>query len=260
MISPKYRVVVADDVAQLRTLLGLVLERSGRFEVVAEAANGAEAVAAATETTPDLTLLDLSMPVMDGLEALPQVRAAVPSCVVVVLSGFDADRMESRALDAGAAAYLVKGIAPDDLVARLLELLDGRDGQPGPADPPHPPAPRDTALQLPRDLGSASAARRFLTDTLSDWSRQDLIDDATLLATELVTNAVVHAESSVRLRVTAVNDHIRIEVADTGRGALTLKAPSSEATGGRGLLLVEALARSWGTSADNDEKLVWFEV
>lgn len=260
MTSQKYRAVVADDVAQLRTLLRLVLERSGRFEVVAEAANGVEAVAAATEMTPDLTLLDLSMPVMDGLEALPRIRAAVPSSVVVVLSGFDADRMESRALHAGAAAYLVKGIAPDDLVARLLELLDGRDGGADPEDPSHPPAPLDSALQLPSDLGSAATARRFLADTLSAWSRQDLIDDATLLATELVTNAVVHAESEVRLRITAVNDHIRVEVADTGRGALTLKAPSQEATGGRGLLLVEALSRSWGTSADTDEKIVWFEV
>jgi DNA-binding NarL/FixJ family response regulator len=255
-----YRVVLADDVAQLRGLLRLLLERSGRFEVVAEAANGREAVDVTTRERPHLTLLDLSMPVMDGLEALPLIRAAVPSCALVVLSGFDADRMADTALAAGAAAYLVKGIRPDDLVARLLELLEGGGGEERGGGGGSGPGDGDIALQLPRDPSSAPAAREFIRRTLLQWRHPALVDDALLMATELVTNAVVHAESDVNVRVLAVGERIRIEVADSGGGALRLRPPSTESLGGRGLLLVEALSRTWGTSAGQDKKVVWFEL
>ena len=255
--APTYRVVVADDVADLRMLLRLLLQRSGRFTVVGEARNGKEAVETATREQPDLTLLDLSMPVMDGLEALPLIREAVPSCAVVVLSGFDADRMAGTAMAAGAAAYLVKGISPDDLVARLLALLDGEDGA---ASHDGAVGGDAVALQLPRDVASAAQAREFIRATLLGWRRQALVDDAMLLATELVTNAVVHAQSEVNLRLVALPERVRVEVADSGSGALQLKEPTAETLGGRGLLLVAALSQTWGTSADQGEKVVWFEL
>jgi CheY-like chemotaxis protein len=115
------RVLIADDVADLRLLLRFALERSGAFEVVGEAADGAEAVARATEHLPDLVVLDLSMPVLDGLEALPFIRKAAPDARVVVLSGFAAAKMEERAIAAGAVAYFEKG---DILaVAEALERI-----------------------------------------------------------------------------------------------------------------------------------------
>lgn len=251
-----YRVVVADDVAHLRTLLRLVLERSRRFEVVAEAGNGRQAIEAAQQHRPDLTLLDLSMPVLDGLEALPVIRASVPSTTVVVLSGFDADRMEGRALEAGAAAYLVKGILPDVLVAQLLELLAARESVAEAA----PPYLDSASVELPQAPDSAGKARTFVRQTLEQWRRNAVIDDALLLSTELVTNAVVHAHSAVNLRVLVFPERVRVEVSDTGGGALQLRAPGADALNGRGLLLVEELSRTWGTSADRDEKVVWFEL
>src|SRR2546423_11695498 len=95
---PPFRVVLADDFEDMRQLVRLSLERSGRFEVVGEAENGVEAIERATELQPDIFILDLSMPVLSGLEALPRIRAASPATKVVVLSGLDRSRLESDAM------------------------------------------------------------------------------------------------------------------------------------------------------------------
>jgi signal transduction histidine kinase len=116
--------LLADDVPELRRLLRHVLEWSGKFEIVGEAENGLEAVRLAEQHKPDLLLLDISMPVMDGMEALPRILGASPDTKVVVLSGFEADRLARSALDKGAAAYVEKGIPPAVLVSQLLEVFD----------------------------------------------------------------------------------------------------------------------------------------
>ncbi len=127
MNDAPFRIVLADDVFDLRFMVKLALERSGRFRVVAEAENGDEAVAAAREHQPDLVLLDVSMPVKDGLEALPHIRSVSPKAKIVMLSGFEASRLASAAMESGAAAYLEKGIPPNQLVTELLKVL-----RPGP--------------------------------------------------------------------------------------------------------------------------------
>jgi YesN/AraC family two-component response regulator len=122
MTPRPYRVVLVDDVADIRRLVGFILEDSQRFEVVGEAADGKEAVEVVARTLPDAVLLDLSMPVMDGLECLPLVLAASPGTRVVVFSGFEEGRMASTAMRQGASAYLEKGAAPDSIVATLLRV------------------------------------------------------------------------------------------------------------------------------------------
>ena len=122
MPSP-FRVVLVDDMVELRQLIKLTLERSGHFDVVGQAGNGREGVEVAASTVPDLVLLDVSMPLMDGLEALPIIRRTVPTTTVVMLSGFSEARLGAEAAAGGAAAYLEKGLTPDVLVARLLEVL-----------------------------------------------------------------------------------------------------------------------------------------
>jgi DNA-binding NarL/FixJ family response regulator len=261
--TPAYRVVIADDVEDLRYLLKRALERDGRFAVVGMAANGRDAVVQAAQERPDLTLLDLSMPVMDGLEALPLIRSAVPQCTVVVLSGFDAERMESAALDRGAAGYLVKGLSPRRLVEELTLLL-GRLDQPSSMTLPiGAEAATELAtahIGLPPVLSSAAQARRFVRTTLPDWSLTSLLDNALLLTTELVTNAVIHARSPVGVTLKLTGDRLRVEVADRGPGALIMREPVEGNTFGRGLQLLEALSSAWGTSADEQGKLVWFEL
>lgn len=126
MTEVPYRTVLADDVFDLRFMVKLALERSGRFQVVGEAENGDEAVKLAEKHQPDLVLLDVSMPVKDGLEALPDIRTVSPNAKVVMLSGFEASRLASTAIESGASAYLEKGIPPGQLVTELLKVL-GRD-------------------------------------------------------------------------------------------------------------------------------------
>ena len=143
--GPRFRALIADDVPELRRLLRHVLEWSERFEVVGEAENGREAIDLAGKYLPDLMLLDVSMPVMDGLQALPLVLEASPDTKVVVLSGFEADRLGGEAKARGAAAYVEKGISPANLIKKLLEVL--APAASGNLDPREikldPPAPLD---------------------------------------------------------------------------------------------------------------------
>lgn len=111
------RVLIVDDDADIRLLMRMILGRAG-FVVVGEAGDGAEGVRLAGELQPALVLLDLSMPVMDGLEALPHIKGRAPDAKIIVLSGFDRRRLERDALDAGADAYVEKGAA----TARLVDV------------------------------------------------------------------------------------------------------------------------------------------
>ena len=104
------RVLVVDDNDDVRRLLTIQLETVGVYDVVGEAADGRQAVERATELQPDVVVLDLAMPVMDGLEALPLIKAAVPDVKVIVLSGFDEGPMRDRAIRAGASRYVEKGV------------------------------------------------------------------------------------------------------------------------------------------------------
>src|SRR5687768_1890635 len=123
-----YRTLLADDVFDLRFMVRLALERSGKFEVVAEAENGQEAIDLTRAHKPDLVLLDISMPVLDGLEALPQVLEACSECKVVMLSGFEASRLGSTALELGASGYLEKGVSPSELIKELEKVMSRSNG------------------------------------------------------------------------------------------------------------------------------------
>lgn len=117
MTDRPVRILVVDDAPDVRYVIGRVIERhAAEWQVVAEAADGEEAIEQARIQQPDVVLLDVSMPVLDGLEALPGIRSAAPGAVVIMLSGFDSATAASQALEAGAHAYLTK----EDLVASLV--------------------------------------------------------------------------------------------------------------------------------------------
>lgn len=116
------RVLVVDDAANLRELLTLLLESEDDFEVVGTATNGAQAIELAGLLRPEVVLLDLAMPVMDGLSALPEIRSALPNARIVIFTGFDQGGLVDQAMATGADAYLEKGASVTTLVDLLREL------------------------------------------------------------------------------------------------------------------------------------------
>ncbi len=135
------RTLICDDVEDIRVLLRMSLELDGSFEIVAEASNGREAVEAAERLEPDVILLDLSMPEMDGLEALPILGRVSPRSRVVVLSGFEASKMAARAAALGAVHYLEKGASPRRVCA-AVRAAAGVQAAPAVNGSPRREAPR----------------------------------------------------------------------------------------------------------------------
>lgn len=125
------RVVIADDADDIRMLLRLSLAADGRFDVVGEAADGAAAVEVTSAQRPDAVVLDLSMPVMDGLQAASAIRRNMGGIRIVVLSGFTAEAMAGKAQAAGADAYIEKGSATTELAATLARLCGAGQWPPG---------------------------------------------------------------------------------------------------------------------------------
>jgi DNA-binding NarL/FixJ family response regulator len=119
-------VLIVDDHALLRTGVANIINHEPDLVVVAEGANGLEAVAAFERYRPDVTLLDLRMPVMEGVEAVRRIRDIDPHARVVVLTTYDADEDIARALKAGAKAYILKDIAADALIACIRDVLAGK--------------------------------------------------------------------------------------------------------------------------------------
>ncbi len=122
----KAGVLVVDDHALLRTGVANIINQEHDLEVVAEAGTGAEAVAAYERHRPDVVLLDLRMPVMEGVEAVRRIREIDPQARVVVLTTYDTDDEITRALKAGAKAYVLKDISADDLVSCIRTVLAGK--------------------------------------------------------------------------------------------------------------------------------------
>jgi DNA-binding NarL/FixJ family response regulator len=119
---PPWTVFIADDVESLRALLRARLEEEPDIEIVGEASTGPETVTGVIRTRPDVLLLDLSMPEMDGLEALAALARAAPGTRTLVVSGFTADRMAPLVMARGASGYFEKGAAIDDLPEAIREL------------------------------------------------------------------------------------------------------------------------------------------
>ncbi|GAA3890022.1 response regulator transcription factor [Leifsonia kafniensis] len=153
------RVVVADDQAIIRDGLVTVLSLLPDISIVGEAANGAEAVRVVTETRPDVVLMDLRMPVLDGVGATQQIVSAVPGTAILVLTTYADDASILGALRAGARGYLTKDAGRAEVAAAVRAVASGQTtlaagvgdrvissllGGPGAADAPEPAATPET--------------------------------------------------------------------------------------------------------------------
>jgi CheY-like chemotaxis protein len=121
--TPLVSVLVVDDTEDIRTVVRLALEIDGRYEVSGEAADGVEGIAAAEELQPDVVLLDRSMPRMDGLEALPKIRAAAPNAAVILYTAETDDWVHQAAVAAGAVDVMEKDASVGQLGTLLADVL-----------------------------------------------------------------------------------------------------------------------------------------
>lgn len=116
------RVLVVDDVPDLRRIFAMLLENDGRFEIVGEAGDGEEAVRVAADVRPDVIILDVAMPKMDGIQAIPLLHEASPGVRILVLSGFENRRLAERAIEACATTFLTKGSEPNEIVTTVHDV------------------------------------------------------------------------------------------------------------------------------------------
>lgn len=123
--SAKTKIVLADDHPLLRKALRDLLEKEADFAIVGEAGDGEEAVKLATETLPDVIIMDISMPNLDGLEATRQIKARCPNVAVLVLTVHTDDECILEILQAGAAGYLVKSAFGDEVVQAVRAVVTG---------------------------------------------------------------------------------------------------------------------------------------
>jgi two-component system NarL family response regulator len=119
-------VLLVDDHALLRTGVANIINQEPDLRVVAEAGDGLEAIDAYERHRPDVTLLDLRMPVMEGVEVVRRIRERDPAARVIVLTTYDTDDEIARALKAGAKAYALKDISADDLIGCIRDVLAGK--------------------------------------------------------------------------------------------------------------------------------------
>ena len=120
-------IVLIDDDPDVRGVIRALLADDGGFEVVGQAPDGASGMSLAAHLRPDIVLLDLAMPVMDGLSVLPEIRRLTPESRVIVLSAFGTDRTVRSAMAGGALAFVHKGAGlADELIPVLHEVLAAR--------------------------------------------------------------------------------------------------------------------------------------
>jgi two-component system NarL family response regulator len=123
---PPASVMLVDDHALLRTGVANIINQEADLRVVAEAGNGLEALEVYDRVKPDVTLLDLRMPMMEGVEVVRRLRERDPRARVIILTTYDTDEEITRALRAGAKAYVLKDISADELLACIRDVLAGK--------------------------------------------------------------------------------------------------------------------------------------
>ncbi len=201
------RVMLVDDQALFRTGLKLLLSASPDITVVGEAANGQEALVLAGTARPDVVLMDLKMPVLDGVAATRRLRVEVPECQIVALTTFEDDELVFEVLRAGAVGYLLKDASPERLREAITAAAQGQSVlQPS------------VASKVLNELKRSPRAPTVVPDTLSERERQVLRLLARGAANKEIARALFLAEGTVKNHVT--NIFTKLSVTDRTQAAL----------------------------------------
>jgi DNA-binding NarL/FixJ family response regulator len=186
------RVLIADDHAVVRQGLRTFLELHDDIEVVGEAADGEQAVAAVSRTEPDVALVDLVMPRLGGIDAIRRIRHVSPATRVLVLTSFADDRSVLPALRAGAAGYLLKDVQPRELVG-AIRTIHGGEALLAPA----------VATRLVEQLGAEEPPREP-DDSLTPREREVLAQLARGLPNKLIALELGVSERTVKTHVSSI--------------------------------------------------------
>ena len=246
------RVACLDDDADYRLLVGLALDAAEGFELVAASTVDDLALAELARTEPDVVLLDVTRG-SRGIAMLP--RLAAPHAQIIALVSFDADDLRGSLTHAGAIGQIAKRTRPSALAGEIRTMIAMLELVARAVD-----GIQAVATELDAELTSGRQARTFVDAALREWGCDDLADTVTLLISELVANAVMHARSSTEIRVLLHPGCVRLEVADHDPTIPKRRVTDPESPSGRGLALVEQLSRSWGIEPTSTGKCIWFEV
>jgi CheY-like chemotaxis protein/anti-sigma regulatory factor (Ser/Thr protein kinase) len=238
------RVVLVDDVEDVLRMVRTALRLRGGFDVVGQARSGLAAVDLVARMRPDVVVLDLGLPDLAGDEVLTRIREVSSTTQVVVLSGSAPD--DRRWFEERTAGYVLK----DQDLDYLLDLLENLG----------PVAGEARHLDLEGQPESAGRAREWLRGVLHEWGRDELVDEAVLVISELVGNAITHARSACHISVVRNGEAVRVEVSDHGVGTPQPRQLDDFAEGGRGLMMVGVVSNAWGFESIPDGKRVWAEI
>lgn len=186
------RVLIADDHAIVRSGIRALLETVDSIEVVGEAADGQQAVAAVARRQPDVVLMDLEMPVMDGIETIRQVMAQWPETRILVLTSFATDDRVLPAVKAGALGYLLKDSEPDALIQAIRQVHRGESSL-------HPKIARKLMLELSRPPAQPTTA-----DPLTTREVEVLQVVAQGLSNQEIADKLVISEATVRSHISNI--------------------------------------------------------
>jgi DNA-binding NarL/FixJ family response regulator len=192
------RVLLADDQPLIRTGFRMLLNATDDIRVVAEAADGAEAVRRAHDTNPDVVLMDVRMPGVDGVEATRRLTDADQLSKVLILTTFDLDEYAFAALRAGASGFLLKDVPPDELITAIRAIAGGDAVV----------SPRITRELLNRYAGTLTHERdQPAADPLVDLTpreREVLLEVATGLTNAEIADRLVLSEATVKTHITRI--------------------------------------------------------
>ncbi len=188
----RVRVLIVDDHAIVRKGIRALLSEAGGFEVVGEAGNGQEALLRAEETRPDVILMDLLMPGMDGIEATRQITGRQPKSRILVLTSFAADSKVFPAIKAGASGYLLKDSSPEELVRAIRQVHRGEPSL-------HPTVARKLLQEIARPV-----ERQPAPEALTEREMTVLRLIAQGLSNREIADRIAISEPTVRTHVSRI--------------------------------------------------------